>query len=115
MAQRSIRSAELILSLSDASSLGSQTPGMIPLPLQTRGHGPHGVSAASPGSQAHGVPAANLHRSGRPATTLARTESFPALGARSPGGGGVCNGVIFKNLHLTAGEELGTADVTSAL
>lgn len=104
MTQRRIRSAVLILSFCVASSLGSQTPKCsrckhwIAGPTVSRLR----IWARKP----HGVPAANY---------AARPESFPVLGARFPGGGGVCNGVIFKNLHLTerGGAWNGRCDIVS--
>lgn len=100
MAQRSIRSAVLILSLCIASPLGSQT---------------RNVPAANTGSR---VPRCLSCKTWVASPTVCGLQSYAALGqlvtdytrrARvilSPRdevsrGGGVCSGVIFKNLLLT--------------
>lgn len=101
MAQRSIRSAVLILRLRIASPLRSQIPKCSRCRCKHRITCPTVSLLRTPGLKPHGVPVANLLRTWSAVTTRARPESFPALGARFPGGGGVCSGVIFKNLHLT--------------
>lgn len=100
MAQRNIRSAVLILSLCVASPLGSQT---------------RNVPAANTGSRAprclgceHWVASPTVYRLqtyaalGQLVTDYpSRARVIPSLRGEVSSGGGVCSGVIFKNLHLT--------------